>query len=351
LYLSAGVVTEGTITTSGSNVLVATNAGYNYDYSNGFAVVATVVSYIYDYSNPVPIGGGTLNGVTLDGVLDMQSIPAATATVLGGLTLNGAITLTGPGATLDLGGGAGDVTPETIGGWGVILFGPQNADLAQNTGGGALTFGPDITLVAGGDSAINSPNAPVVNQGTIVEYAPGGMLQISAAGGFSNAGTVAIGNGALVSVGTADYTQSGGTTKVDGSLVAANVYLNGGLLTGTGTIQANVVDAALVVPGDPFGTLTVQGNYTQTATGVLIIQIAGLNQYGRLDVIGTAALDGTLVVSLGGDYVPAVGATFQILTYAGYTGGFSTELGLVLPHHHFLKPVWNSGDLTLTVSD
>jgi uncharacterized protein with beta-barrel porin domain len=149
---------------------------------------------------------------------------------------------------------------------------------------------------------------------------------------------------------TADYTQSGGSTTVDGTLVAANVYLNGGTLSGTGTIQANVVNAALVAPGDPFGTLTVQGNYTQTATGVLLIQIAGANQCGQLAVTGSATLAGTLQVALLGD-VPTVGTRFQILTFAQSTGGFPTEVGLALPHHRSLKPVWDSNDLTLTVSD
>jgi phosphopantothenoylcysteine synthetase/decarboxylase len=107
--------------------------------------------------------------------------------------------------------------------------------------------------------------------------------------------------------------------------------------------------AALLVPGDPFGTLTVQGNYTQTATGVLLIQIAGPNQYGQLAVTGSATLDGTLQVSRLGTYVPAIGASFQILTFANYTGGFSTEVGLNLPHHRSLKPVWDSDGLALTV--
>lgn len=256
LYLAAGIIMGGTIKTRGGNDLIATDAAYTYDYSSGFlgnAVVFTVVSLIYQYSTPVPIGGGTLNGVTLDGVLDMQCMPAATATVLGGLT--------------------------------------------------------------------------------------------------NNAGSVAIGNGALLSVQTGDYAQSGGSTTVNGTLEAANVYLNGGVLNGAGTIQANVVNAALLVPGDPFGTLTVQGDYTQTATGVLLIQIAGPNQYGQLNVTGTATLNGSLVVLLGGNYVPAVGTSFEVLTYAGYAGSFNTEVGLALPHHRFLKPVWNSDDLTLTVSD
>jgi hypothetical protein len=272
LYLSAGVIDGGTITTRGTDDLVATNASYNSDYSNSIDLAASTASYTYAFSNPFPIGGGTLDSVTLDGNLDMQSIPAATATVLDGLTLNGVLALTGPGAALDFG-----------------------------------------------------------------------------SGGFSNAGTVVIGNGAVVSVGTADYTQSGGSTTVDGTLVAANVYLDGGVLNGAGTIQANVVNAALIEPGDPFGTLTVQGNYTQTATGVLLIQIAGPKQYGQLAVTGSATLDGTLQVSLLDNYVPAAGTSFQILAFADYSGGFATEVGLALPHHRSLKPVWDSDDLTLTV--
>jgi hypothetical protein len=270
LYLSAGVVDGGTITTGGSDVLVATNAGYNYDYSNGFAIVGTLLSFIYDYSNPVPIGGGTLDGVTLNGVLDMQSIPVATAAGFGGLTLNGTIAL-------------------------------------------------------------------------------GNSASLTVDGGFNNAGTVAISNGAVVTLTTGDYTQSGGATTVDGTLVAAKVYLDGGVLSGAGTMQANVVSAALLVPGDPFGILSVRGNYTQTATGVLLIQIAGPNQYGRLAVTGNVTLAGTLEVSLLDNYVPAVGAGFQMLTFADYTGGFDTEVGLALPRHRFLKPVWDSDDLTLTL--
>ena len=95
------------------------------------------------------------------------------------------------------------------------------------------------------------------------------------------------------------------------------------MICGTSNSVVNVINAALIVPGDPLGTLTILGNYTQTATGVLVIQIAGSNQYGRLVIAGRATLDGTLVVSLLDNYVPAVGTTFQILTFAEYTGGFT----------------------------
>ena len=94
-----------------------------------------------------------------------------------------------------------------------------------------------------------------------------------------------------------------------------------------------------------------RGNYTQPASGVLLIQIAGPNEYGRLAVTASAVLDGTLQVSQLDNYVPAVGASFQILMFADYTDGFTKEVGLGLPRHRSLKPIWQSDDLTLTASD
>jgi hypothetical protein len=168
--------------------------------------------------------------------------------------------------------------------------------------------------------------------------------------GFDNAGTVTIAAGGTFSTFGLDYIQSAGTTTVDGTLVAPNVEVNGGSLTGSGTIQANVINAGTVAPGDTFGTLTIQGNYTQTATGVLDIHISGANAYGQLAVTGSATLSGTLQMSFVNGYVPAVGTDFQILTFADSAGSFTTELGLSLPPL-FLNPVWQSNSLTLTVND
>ena len=109
-----------------------------------------------------------------------------------------------------------------------------------------------------------------------------------------------------------------------------------------------MTNAATVEPGDPFGTLTIQGNYTQTAAGLLLIRIAGPDQYGRLAITGIATLAGTLEVSLLDNYVPAVGTSFQILTFAEYTGIFTREIGLAPPRPRSLKPVWDNHDLTLT---
>ena len=67
-----------------------------------------------------------------------------------------------------------------------------------------------------------------------------------------------------------DYTQTGGVTTVNtgGTLTAANVVIQGGRLSGFGTVAGNLVNDSVVSPGDP-GTLNVTGNYTQHLLGML----------------------------------------------------------------------------------
>ena len=61
------------------------------------------------------------------------------------------------------------------------------------------------------------------------------------------------------------------------------------MLEGTGVVNANVTNAGQVIPGGTgaAGILTINGNYTQTATGALDIDIGGTtagSQYGQLAV-------------------------------------------------------------------
>ncbi len=325
-----GVIDQGTITTRGSDDLVATS------------------------------NGPTLSGVTLDGKLDMSETYAAVG-VMNGLTLNSNLNLSGAGASLIF----YDRTGITLAGSGTVYLSGDNASISNYDGEQMMIIGQGITV--SGENANSFVSGPIDNLGTVAQGSAGQMTvydldnggtvtvasggTVSEQGLFSNAGTVTIAAGGTFSTSGGDYIQWAGTTRVDGLLSAANFDLMRGLLTGTGTIQANVTNAATVEPGDPFGTLTIEGNYTQTATGVLLIQIGGPNQYGQLVVTGTATLGGTLDVSLLGWYVPAAGTSFQILSSAQSSGDFTTELGLTLPHHRTLTLVQEEGVVTLTASD
>ncbi len=106
------------------------------------------------------------------------------------------------------------------------------------------------------------------------------------------------------------------------------VLINGGVLGGTGTVAAPVVNSGgTVSPGLSPGTLTINGPFNQSqGGGTLEIELAGPAQALRdlLVVNGPATLGGTLRVSLLDGYSPALGDTFTILTAASIQGDFAT---------------------------
>ncbi|MDB5964344.1 MAG: filamentous hemagglutinin N-terminal protein, partial [Polaromonas sp.] len=74
------------------------------------------------------------------------------------------------------------------------------------------------------------------------------------------------------------------------------------------------------------GRLTVAGNYTQGATGVLNIKLAEGDGFDVLAVDGATTLNGRLNVRALNAFVPAAGATFNFLQAPGpgNSGSFST---------------------------
>jgi hypothetical protein len=175
-------------------------------------------------------------------------------------------------------------------------------------------------------------------------------------GSFTNAGTLTVGSGSSLIVSGA-YTQTGGSTILQtGTLTASSgVSIQGGSLSGPGTINADVVNAGLLNPGGTSGStglLTINGNYTQTATGILHIGLAGTtadSQYDQLAVSGTATLAGTLDVTLLHGFQPQNGNQFQVLTYGSQTGTFTKYRFPSLSGGLVFDPVYGSGSLILFV--
>ena len=172
----------GTVTLDDSGLVFALNEGTidggDIETTDGAALFAT------DY-------GGTLDGVTLDGTLDMTGYYPS-LDVTGGLTLDhGTIDI---GTPVDSGiyrqlifQGA-----QTLGGSGSIVFGGNgnNAIDTESSGGdsGTLTIGPNVTI--GGDDGFigfNNNNSeietPIVIQGTVDSDTSGGESPSTARGG------------------------------------------------------------------------------------------------------------------------------------------------------------------------
>src|SRR5262249_15233122 len=106
-------------------------------------------------------------------------------------------------------------------------------------------------------------------------------------------------------------------------------------------------NGALIVAGSSAtGIVTISGNYTQSSSAMLNMEIGGSTAgtgYDQMQISGTATLAGSLNVSLLGGYSPASGTSFSLLTYGSRSGSFSSinSGGTSFTAHY------NSADLTL----
>ena len=213
-------------------------------------------------------------------------------------------------------------------------------------GGTFAFFGANI-LTNAANIQLTSPTAQIININTnanaLANFATNakkgsltvtGKAALTTTPSFSTSGKVTVAAKSNFTVG-GSYTQTLGTTKVDGTLTAPTALsLQGGSLVGKGTIAAVVTSGAIVTAGDTTkasGKLSITGAYTQQAGGSLNIQIGGTvvgTKYSQLAVSNGASLNGTLNVALIKAFVPAIGDTFHIVTSSARTGQFATVNGL-----------------------
>jgi RHS repeat-associated protein len=266
-------------------------------------------------------GGGTLDGVTVSGGLDLTA-GSAWVTVRNGLTLNGTATL-GDRGRLYFDG------TQTLGGAGTVVF--QNAfgnALVANTSGMTLTVGPDVTIRGGSAQPYTSAavgysdqwgggaNTSLVLRGTVAADGAAGQaitLHPRGTGTLANAGTLRVSTGtlnlggtfALAGLGT--LARTGGAVNLFGTLDNANTTLAvdaGPWQLAGGTIRGGTVSGVggLVLTGGG-GTLdgvTVNGNLDLTGqnarasvlNGLTLNGTATLGYDGRLYFAGTQTLGG-----------------------------------------------------------
>jgi hypothetical protein len=219
---------------------------------------------------------------------------------------------------------------------------------------------PTINVQADGsftivnDQTVNG-NGFFNNYGTVTKNPGVGKTTIASGIAFANNGTVSVQSGWLE---VDNFTQYSGLTSLNGTILGSTgtVAIYGGELAGTGKVQANVtVDLGGVVsPGGDGneGELTIEGNYTQKALGVLNLDIAGAVtpgvDYDWLNVTGNATLDGTLNVNF--LYSPTIGDSYKVLTAKAVSGTFAQFNVFNLDPNLKLATAYNSADATLTVT-
>jgi hypothetical protein len=172
---------------------------------------------------------------------------------------------------------------------------------------------------------------------------------------LSNAGRLTAGAGTNLNV-TRSYTQTAGTTIVDGTLTApSGTTIQLGTVFGKGKIASSVVSSGSFTAGDSAtstGKLS-PSTYTQHASGSLNIGIGGLaagTQYGQLAVTNGASLNGTLKITRIKGFLPAIGSAFTILTGSAVSGHFSTVNGLSINSGEHFTISYNATSVVLTVA-
>jgi fibronectin-binding autotransporter adhesin len=285
------------------------------------------------WQNGIAIFGGTAGTVTLtdqiffagmvfmtDGYL-INAAGANSLHLVGSPTITAADTVT---ATINTPiNGAGGITKDGTGT--LVLTGASSY-----TGGTTISTG---TLQLGNGGTTGSIVGDVVNNGIFTinrsdTYTFGGVISGSGALAQIGPGTTIL---TATNAYSGDTSINAGTLQVNGSIASANTFVNpGGALAGVGTIGGNLFNSGAVSPGDSPGTLTVNGNYTQNATGTLRIEIGGLAlpQHDLLQMSGNATLNGTLRLVRLNSFAPMEGDSVIILSASGgVTGTFATVEG------------------------
>lgn len=189
-----------------------------------------------------------------------------------------------------------------------------------------------------------------------------GQVLTDSALAVTNAGTLTVGKNSKLTLSPASgtYTQSAGTTTLDGTLTAnggirfnvGSVFGNGGTLSaGTGTITDNATfnigDTTMAA-----GKEKITGKYSQSATGALDIDIEGTiagTQFDQLTISGAASLNGTLNLDLINGFVPTIGSMFDILNASSVTREFATVNGTSINGSEHFTVLYNSNNVTLDV--
>ena len=136
----------------------------------------------------------------------------------------------------------------------------------------------------------------------------------------------------------ADTARARGTINLTGGTLSANTIQKGvgsgeavfnwtGGTLHVGTFGSSekpiplIQNGGTLAPGNSVGTTTVYGDYTQAAAGALQIEIAGTGDGGTdfdlVEVHGDTLLAGWLEVSLLDDFLPELGASFDVLHTSG----------------------------------
>ncbi len=374
-YLTYGTINGGTVSTSGGAELIGTNDGgtlAGVDLAGTLDLANTFTHATVTVSGGLALNQGVVNiGASSSLIFQgSQSLSGAGSVNLANVTAGDGLLVPASGATMTIaagvavqgnsgvvgssGGGliTNQGTIEATGGGSLTVQGFTNFASGTLTGGTWGAVGGSSLLLVGANIGTNAANiildgvaSHIYSDSSGATNALAGFTTNAAAGSFTiqnganftsgqaftNAGMVTIdSNDAFIPGGTGVYTQTGGTTILSAGTLGSTgnqINIQGGTLSGPGTVNANLTNAGEVDLGSNPGILAVKGNYTQTAAGALTIKVGGATAgslFDQVNVTGTATLNGTLNVTLINGYAPGLEVSYDVLNFSSSSGSFAT---------------------------
>ena len=309
-----------------------------------------VIGQIYGLESSVTVTGASANGVRSsytgggltvgsDGDSELTVTDGAMVTAPGLLgSLQVGNNTTSDGSVLISGKDASD-NPATVTMGRTVILGNQGAASLTVSDGGMLTTGFDDPLSFGFVALRDTSSATVEITGQGSKWSHARNLFVG--GGAAGAGGTAemtIADGAMVDIGlTLKVWNTSNVFLAGGTLIADEIDITdgGGFDFSEGVLSVNTFSGDLVnedgilAPGEPLGQTVISGAYQQLGGATMAIEVGGLTQETEHDqiVAGTAALDGTLDVTLIDEFVPDHSDTFVVLASETITGEFSQYTG------------------------
>ncbi|MCA9066621.1 MAG: hypothetical protein KDA96_26320, partial [Planctomycetaceae bacterium] len=216
----------------------------------------------------------------------------------------------------------------------------------------ALTtlYGTSLSASAGGHldvSSVTEYHGLTVSNSSIRATGAGSEVDLSGLqileGNAGNQGwsvwylTITADDSGLVSLGAGTNQVSRRVSLISdtGIIEAGELHvLPGTTFAASGTLHGDLINESAMrigtANGDAPGQLNITGSFTQTASGTLLIQLAGLTAgtgFDQLNASSSLTLNGALSVSLTGGFSPADGDDFEVLTFTSRTGDFSVRSG------------------------
>lgn len=199
---------------------------------------------------------------------------------------------------------------------------------------GALALNSASLVINSGDFRISGADLTGPGTSAVHNFGTFRTLGVTVNVPFSNLGGVVIHEGGILRF-TGPYSQTARGRLVNESTGGTIVFdmppalSPGTRIEGRGVfrVAGQFRSPANIAPGASAGKLAIEGEYIQESDGVLEIEIGGRTpetEHDVLEIIGNAALAGTLDMRLIDGFQPVKGDRFTILTCTTRTGEFDT---------------------------